>query len=132
MGKIKQLARNIYFFILNTYESLLYIACKSFFGSNIAVRAVAIVIAVIAVLLLAKVILTAFVSVTVKVATSMVLFAAKTIMSVFPALIKSVLNVAGSFFLFVCLPLAFLGLTKPFKVKYHGKKRSKSAKRKEE
>lgn len=124
MNKIKKIAENIYYSIFNIVDYASYTFFHFFFGADIVTKVVVVAIALVGLVFLIK----ALFSLAVALAMKVVSIAATLVLKTLLFLIKA----TGNLFLFVFVPLGFFGLTKPFKAKYRGKKRSKSVKEKEE
>lgn len=124
MNKIKKIAENIYYSIFNIVDYASYTFFHFFFGADIVTKVVVVAIALVGLVFLIK----ALFSLAVALAMKVVSIAATLVLETLLFLIKA----TGNLFLFVFVPLGFFGLTKPFKVKYRGKKRSKGVKGKEE
>lgn len=124
MNKIKKIAENIYYSIFNIVDYASYTFFHFFFGADIVTKVVVVAIALVGLVFLIK----ALFSLAVALAMKVVSIAATLVLKTLLFLIK----VTGNLFLFVFVPLGFFGLTKLFKAKYRGKKRSKGVKGKEE
>lgn len=124
MNKIKKIAENIYYSIFNIVDYASYTFFHFFFGADIVTKVVVVAIALVGLVFLIK----ALFSLAVALAMKVVSIAATLVLKTLLFLIK----VTGNLFLFVFVPLGFFGLTKTFKAKYRGKKRSKGVKGKEE
>lgn len=125
MNKIKKIAENVYYSIFNIVDYASYTFFHFFFGADIVTKVVVVALALVGLFFLVK----ALFSLAVTLATMKVVSIAATL--VLKALLF-LIKATGNLFLFVFVPLGFFGLTKPFKAKYRGKKRSKSVKGKEE
>lgn len=124
MNKIKKIAENIYYSIFNIVDYASYTFFHFFFGADIVTKVVVVAIALVGLVFLIK----ALFSLAVALAMKVVSIAATLVLKALLFLIKA----TGNLFLFVFVPLGFFGLTKPFKAKCRGKKRSKGVKGKEE
>ena len=117
MNKIKKIAENVYYSIFNIVDYANYTFFDFFFGADIVTKVVVVALALVGLFFLV-------VTLAMKVVSIMATLVLKAILFL--------MKVMGNLFLFVFVPLSFFGLTKPFKAKYRGKKRSKSVKGKEE
>lgn len=124
MNKIKKIAENIYYSIFNIVDYASYTFFHFFFGANIVTKVVVVALALVGLFFLVKALFSLAVTLAMKVVSIMATLVLKAILFL--------MKVMGNLFLFVFVPLSFFGLTKPFKAKYRGKKRSKSVKGKEE
>ena len=124
MNKIKKIAENVYYSIFNIVDYASYIIFHFFFGADIVTKVVVVALALVGLFFLVKALFSLAVTLAMKVVSIMATLVLKAILFL--------MKVMGNLFLFVFVPLSFFGLTKPFKAKYRGKKRSKSVKGKEE
>ena len=124
MNKIKKIAENVYYSIFNIVDYASYTFFHLFFGANIVTKVVEVALALVGLFFLVKALFSLAVTLAMKVVSIMVTLVLKALLFLMKAM--------GNLFLFVFVPLGFFGLTKPFKAKYRGKKRSKSVKGKEE
>lgn len=124
MNKIKKIAENVYYSIFNIVDYASYTFFNFFFGADIVTKVVVVALALVGLFFLVKALFSLAVTLAMKVVSIMAALVLKAILFL--------MKVMGNLFLFVFVPLGFFGLTKPFKAKYRGKKRSKSVKGKEE